>query len=301
MKQLLIFALFCLPLFGQNIKIIEPIQKIPTYSSGYSFARISPDGQVIAVSEANYKGIFLIDISGGNKKTLTTNEGAGWNFAWSPTSQYIAARLNYWSGNSKESNIAVFDRYGKLVQESERENSVGLPFWSITGANVAYFDSKEKINSLRFTEGNDPAYVIHKNAIDLSYYGRVACFNATPFAYPGEVLNIALSPDKSKMAVEVAQKGILIYDCAMNSLYDLGQGEFPCWVNSEYLVYARTKDNGERIVSSDIILRKFNGDYEMNLTMKFDGVALYPSTSNNGRIVFLTDSGELYSFVVTIN
>ncbi|MCE1189221.1 MAG: hypothetical protein LWX56_08760 [Ignavibacteria bacterium] len=288
------------PLMAQTIKIVSPITKISSSDKAYSFARISPDGSSIAASGAGFNGLVLLDLNGTEKKKLSDAQGIGWNFSWDPAGNYVAGRANTWNDKTKLSSIIVCDLSGTVVSESKPSADVSLPYWGISGGSVVWFDQKAGWQSANLNKSNGPVVAIGNGSLHVLYNTKASCASFPENMFPGQILNIAWSPSGSKACIEVAGRGLYVYECANNAIYDLGYGEFPSWLDDEYFVYMEQKDNGQRVTASNIYLKKYNGSDSKNLTMNSGKLAMYPSCEKNGTIVFTTENGELYKMSVTI-
>lgn len=286
---------------AQQIALSEKPQRVSKQGSFYSFARISPDGKYTAVSFADHKGIALLSESGNGPVWLTDGDAAGWNFVWSPDSRSIATRINYWNGQRKQSAIQILSVNGSVIAETGRSPWVSLPFWSALGGKVSFFDeSSTSWSDVSFSKEREASVVIKDSAILLRDGAASQYPEFSAISFPGLVLNMAWSPDRQKVAVEVLGMGLYVYDFSDGKQYDLGMGEFPNWLTNDYIVYMYSRSNNSTFSLSDLIARRFDGSEYTNLTADFDEVVLYPSVSSNGIAVFVTNKGEVYRTRISV-
>lgn len=298
--KLVVFMYFASQvLFAQPVKILQQPVKISKGNSQYSFARIAPDGMTIAASHPDLHGIVLLAADGSEIKQISDADGSGWNFSWSPDSRKLAFRENHQATDGRSSVIIVTDNEGNLLTKSQSMLNSSLPYWGLKGSKLMYHQEDKNWNTITLDKNSDP--VIAFQGKQIFVFNELRLKNGLEnLTFPAEILNMAVSPDGSRYCFEVSGYGLYVYDATNNSTIDLGTGEFPCWINNEYFVYMRIKDDGAKILQSDIMLKKYNGNDEVNLTESFKGIALYPSCSNSGTVVFTTDTNELYVMKILV-
>ena len=58
----------------------------------------SPDGSMIAFTEQNYKGIYVLNLQDNSIKQITNEPAAGFIIKWSQNSEYILTRAAQFEG-----------------------------------------------------------------------------------------------------------------------------------------------------------------------------------------------------------
>lgn len=297
---LLVIVIFIVS-FAQSISIVEPITLLAEGNEQYLMPRISPDGNFVAFGGENHQGIYLIDYKGLNKTKISNELAAGWNIQWSPKSNELATRENYYNAEikSKLSAVVLYDINGNKYSLTEKVNDISMPAWNFDGSKVYYISAIGLVTNSKISESTtDEFFFIDNNKFISSK--NFSCMPELNSNIKGTILTAVWSPNKSKLAIEVAGFGLLIWDCNTSKLYDFGEGEAPSWINNEYLTYMLTRDDGYRILSSEIYIRKYDGSDIQNLTVDFDEPAYYPSSSLDGRIVFNSESGKIYKIKIEI-
>lgn len=286
-------------IFPQQVTIIEPINLLASDDEAYQMPKISPDGKKVAFGGTNNIGIFLTDYFGGKIKQLTYSPSSGWNMKWSPNSDAIVTRVNFWAAGqvTKKSAVMLFDLGGKEQNLSGALDEVGMPFWSSDGNSIWWEEGISNFRSYSMKGSDDQMAKISnsKNIIEIN--------NGVPsLSKPveGEYLFVEWTPDKTKAAISVVGKGIFIFDEKNNKTYDFGIGEYPSWINNDQLIFMVVSDDGHEIKDSKIYCYNYEGKFLADLTYGFDKPALYPWASRDGKIVFQSLDGKIYKMQIDI-
>ncbi len=111
----------------------------------------------------------------------------------------------------------------------------------------------------------------------------------------GNYIWVSLSPDKTKIVYNFNGRETLISDLNGNILAKLGHFHAPRWLNNDILIGMNDKDNGEVIISSEIVSYSFKNGITKKLTNTSNRIELYPAVSLNAKqIAFHTDKGEIF-------
>jgi hypothetical protein len=111
---------------------------------------------------------------------------------------------------------------------------------------------------------------------------------------PRQILGALISPGETKLAVHIAGSGTKVFDHVTGARTEIPGAEHPCWYDDNHLIYMQVYDDGYRILDADIYLRPVEGGWFQNITADFDGAAMYPSVSRDGKIAFATPEGKIY-------
>lgn len=303
MKQvLLIFAFIGNIVYGQDIKVTE-IRQINTNDSvNYGISGISPDGKQLLVTGQNSKGLYLIDIKTNNKHSITESSGAGYEPVFSPDGRYIFYRSDEYSDNRKYSSLNKTDLNtgNSEILESKSRN---LTKPVTTGKSIVYMaDGQHKVKGFQNN--------ILKSSVEETY---VLTEDLTPSLFingekkmykpggDGSYIWVSLSPDKTRMLYHLVGKGTFVADLQGNILASPGKLNAPKWLNNDIIVGMDDKDDGKRIVSSDIVAFSIQNNKRINLTSSQESNEMYPFPFPGGRkIAFRTSDGNLYIMNIKI-
>jgi Tol biopolymer transport system component len=314
MKKFIVLIIgFCFSIFAQNIILEEPIMLLAEGEEQYLMPRISLDGKFVAFGGDNHKGVYLVDFDGVNMKKISNEYAAGWNIKWSPNSEGLVVRENIFTHGDKDrfSLLVYYDKAGNKKILTEALPEVEVPFWNLDGNFVLYLSKYQSSNGNTefevessetfFNKERNYSYLVfNDDEILLSSNLWVPFQKIIGYNFEGKFINVELSPQKNKVAIEVAGKGLYIFDSVTEQMYSFGEGEAPCWINDDLLVYMKTDDDGSKILSSEIYIRKFDGSRVQNITLDFPYPAFYPSASRDGKIVFNSEAGKIYKLKLKI-
>ncbi len=105
----------------------------------------------------------------------------------------------------------------------------------------------------------------------------------------------SLSPDKTKILFTASGDGTYVSDLEGNIVAELGYLNAPEWINNSWAVGMNDKDDGKKIISSDIIAIHLDSGEKVNLTKDQDMIAQYPEVSpDHKKIIFHNLNGEIY-------
>jgi len=300
MKQLIlgVILLFFLSGFSQEIFQVKEIKTLitPTEAAGiFMSPKWSPDGQKIALTSLNYRGIWIYHVPSGEIEQITDEIAAGFGFSWSSNSQYLLTRVSRFENNRRLSAVKTFDisQGSELYLTEYRKRLPDIPRWSPANNQVMFYNGKEIEHldlSPQFSAESSP-FVCYPLR-DKIYLENTINDEKREFQpFPGAIyLNVTLAPDDVHVAFEVYGGNCYLLNLKTAALTDLGRGNSPSWSpDGSYVVYMVAQDDGHRYIASDIYMSDTSGKLTRNLTEEFDPIAMYPSWSpRENKIVFST-------------
>ena len=94
------------------------------------------------------------------------------------------------------------------------------------------------------------------------------------------------------IVVAIGTKGIL---------YDAGKINAPKWLNDNIIIGMDDKDDGHRVVSSEIVYYSLPAEKRSYLTATGTRSEMYPFPVSGGKkIAFCTDGGEIYIMKIRV-
>jgi Tol biopolymer transport system component len=258
----------------------------------------SPDGKFFAITGENYQGIWIMDFNGIIFQQLSNEERIGYRFIWSDDSREIAGRLIKSTPHQRLKAIKVFDiQTGLSRLVTDYRVGIGLPAWIENDHKICFMDN-EKLRIVN-AERNSKLFASNTaktvpDVILLESNGRFLLFTGqkevqTIVVNPeSRLLNAQLSPNKQKIAFEMATGRIYVMNPDGTEMVDLGPGSYPKWApDGENIVYFISHDDGERIIESDLFITDIQGEQKYQLTQTDDRIEMHPHWSPDGnKIIF---------------
>lgn len=279
-----------------NLKVKGVAIPITQPRNRFFHPKWSPDGKMIAVTGDNYRGIWVMNTHGNKLRKLSNDKRVGYGLQWSGDSKEIACRTTTIIKKRRLGAIKIINiKTGLSRLVSDFRPLIGIPGWADRDQKICFtVDDKLRIISserqIRFKKQN-----ANKNEILLyQSYGRIiisdlAQNNKSILVDPdSRFLNASLSPDKKKIAFEMTNGRIYVMNIDGTHIVDLGYGSHPRWApNGKRLVYYVSRDDGKKVVASDLYIINIAGTERIQLTNTKERVEMNPDWSPDGkRIVF---------------
>jgi Tol biopolymer transport system component len=310
--MLLILAI-ALPLAAQNklLKAKGEAQRM-IFSKAQRFMRpvCSPDGSMIAFTSDRYQGLFIYDIQNGQVRQICDDQAAGFGFSWSPDSKSLLAitakmdnmrRLNaVKSFDVQSAQPTLLSVFSPIMPTVPQYSADGSRVFFIEQEKIVQIKEKQKALQKPVLVAEEILYTLDQGklvAIDLSSGNRR---KLDPL--PGnEYLNLAISPDQSKLAFEVYGGNLFIMNLSNGKISDLGLGNRPAWsADGKYVAYMVAKDDGHVYLESDIWISDSAGGRREPLTGTIDFLEMNPNWSPDGRQIVFDNNldGSIYILLV---
>ena len=312
MKKLAIVVLACVGWMGllqAQSSTPKTTPAIPlTDGSVYCMAPTwAPDGEKLAVSTSKYLGIYIVSFPDGGMTQISEDPAAGFGMQWSHSGDKIASRIARFEEKKRYNAIAVFDAAsGEKTLISEYQTLLpGTPIWTPDDQYV-YLNGSENFklynvqsqqrvqSSAQSVPGYDLVYT-KKSHIQRKTLSDNTEQNIQPV--DGQVLNLTISPDQSKMAFEIMGGNLWVADFDGANPVDLGRGNAPSWSpDSQRLTYMVTEDDGYQFTSSDIYVINADGTGKVNISNTEERLEMHPDWSPDGNwIAYATlKSGQIF-------
>ena len=262
----IILLLFTASAFTQEIKV-RRVKKLPVEEKAY-FPDFGENHKEILLSGKHRKGLTLYNRCKRKHQKISDASGAG--------SDYIVKQ----GGNIIFSETNV--KEGRKLTEYKRFNP---ETGQITAVDSPTNDRKGlKIQGKKLSVVNNQNQVKELSPVGNKFY-----------------IWASLSPGEENILFTAAGDGTYVSDLEGNILHDLGYLNAPQWLNENWIVGMEDKDDGERILSSDIIAVHLDSGKRINLTEKTDIIAQYPKVSpERNRIVYHSLKGDIYLMKIKI-
>ncbi len=298
---LILLVLIKETLFATTPFTVEKIEIISLNDQYLIAGKWSPDGKYIAAAGKNYGSIWLYHVASAEWQKLIEENGAGWDFDWSPDSRKIAFRANKFIKRRKQTTIKYVDiMTGKTEKTADYGRDFSTPKWLT--ADVLTFMHKEKLKTVSISETalmKPDSSFQQKNVPLFSnkgyYIGKSNRELQLLEPLKGQTFNVSFSPDGNTILFEKSDGKI--YTCRENGdeVKVVAEGEMPAWSpDGNFIVFATPKDDGYKIISSDIFICDANGKNKQQITKTEDELELRPHWSPDGKNIIYDSEGKIH-------
>ncbi len=280
--KILIFLFFLASRLGyaQEIRVATIRKLVPDVTGEFSVSGISPNGKQLLITRPNSNGLYLMDLKTSKTRMLSSSPGAGYEPAFSADNRYVTFRTKNYAGKKRESSMNRTDlATGTTVVLEKDDGNIARPV----------------------TQGNlkDTFLLSGELTPMLSVNGEKRVLKP---GGDGTYIWASLSPDKTRMLYYLAGQGTGICDLDGRILASTSNLSAPKWLTNGIVVGMDDRDDGHRIISSEIVAWIVAADKKINLTSTGKRHELYPHPFTDGRMIaFTTSNGELFLMKVKVN
>lgn len=289
---------------AQTISIVEAPKLWFEFETPLTLPKISPDGKYIAFSEDNLRDLYLSPIDSIVFERVVKSKSAGWQFRWSPNSNYLITSAKPMDFNSPydDTYFYLVGMNGKVDTILKSVDEAGLPAFDKSGERIYFVVDGKTAKHLSLTaSSSETPFAIFSN--EKLFVGGIESerINFIPEIFENRVILFTeWSPDFSKLAVQYVGLGIVVYDLNTKKSYQFQHSEYPSWLNNEYLVFMKVADDGYKFIDADAYCAKFDNTNFANLSANFPGMVFYPWASADGTIAFVDQLGKIYKMKIKV-
>ncbi|OIP63133.1 MAG: hypothetical protein AUK34_02050 [Ignavibacteria bacterium CG2_30_36_16] len=299
MKKVFLYMLISSALLAQNISVVNTEMLTRPEDGGFFYPAASKSGSKILLTADNYQGLWLFDVSTKNIVQLNNYTGAGYNARFSASEEEVIFRKDDYSQKKKYSSLIAqsLSSMNEVVIEANTRNLSEAVV--LKNGNAAY-TKEEKLQVADINSGkslsastSEPVVYIENGAISMFNKGTKKILK--PLG-EGNYLWQSISPDGTKLLFTAAGKGTFISDLNGKIISSLGYANAPQWSpNGKYVVYMNDKDDGHKLLSSDVYVVGADGQNRIRLTSTEDVLEIYPAWLSSNKVLYGTTEGVIYS------
>lgn len=258
-----------------NAQVLEvaSVQQLDLPTGDVKVAGIAPDGSYILLTTGSNQGLKQFNLADKSMVTLSEAPGAGYNANISADGQTVVYRETSFDAN-------------RMRQQALKSHNF------ISGKKQQVLNSTRSSRKLAIN-GNliaaRPTCSIEDRQLMLTIGGTTTqlspCGTNKSYIWP------SISPNGQKVLFYVCGEGAYVCNLNGSGLQYLGHNlRAPKWYNDNIVIGMNDKDNGEIVISSQIIAVNLSGASQVLST----GInAMYPYACN-GKIVCSGLNGETY-------
>ncbi|MDR2358971.1 MAG: hypothetical protein LBD87_04110 [Prevotellaceae bacterium] len=284
--------------FAQQITVLSIERLKGTEAGGFYHPVFAPKGGWLLVSSENYAGLKQISLQTNEVTALTQEPGAGYDVRISADESVILYKKTELRDNRRYTSLyqyALASREAVKIADATREKitpafannkpvyveGAKLMKGGAASAEIAPFINIEDQKMALYRSGKKT--ILTPNGADASYFWA------------------SVSPDGKRIVYTVAARGTFVCNLDGSNVVSLGKLNAPAWLGNRWVVGMNDKDNGDVIISSEIVAATIDGKTRQTLATPQVKIALYPAASPDGkRIAFNSNEGEIYLLDITI-
>ena len=284
---IVIYVAFLILFFNQN-KILSKDYEIKFLELDNFFMapKASPSGKYVAFSSLKYKGIFVYDLINKKLRMLTDEDFAGYNFVWSEDEKFIYYRFR----RGLKFGIVKISLSGSKTELTPLLRELSFPIKNL-GCIFTLVGRERKFHSLENKCKTVDSYLFAKDdKIYLYSKNRITQISD----YKDKYFLPQFSPDRKWILYNGLVTGIHIFNIQNGKDLNIDLGSDPTWLpNSKAIIYEKTTDDGERILSSDIYLYNLSTK-KISIIAETDNIIeLHPQYDSVNKCIWFDSNGKI--------
>lgn len=296
MKIIFLFSLFLvlpLRLLPQPRSI--KVEKLPLDSLlSWSNPQFSPSGRSVFFTINSFNGIWEFSLETKNFKNITSDERSGYGFSVSVDESQIAYRRTLAKRDSPQKihEIVVKRLDTGLSTVVTSAPDVSTPVFS---RDQLVYGTRQGTQNLALLQPTAETKILGIENTKIALLARGKKILLDPLG-DGSYIWPSLSPDKTLIVAYDMDRGGFVCNLEGTVVSKLGRIDSPSWtVSGKWIVYMEDKDDGHRLISSDLFCISPEGSGRRRLTSTPDVFELNPQCSPvEKKIVYQSQKGEIF-------
>jgi Tol biopolymer transport system component len=258
----------------------------------WSHPRFSPTGRSVFYSDADGNGIWEYTLKTRSARRITADAKSGLSFSVSQDGKSLVYRRTLQERPQRRQAVVLINIARGTSSVLGSGSDVSTPVFS---ANTPVYTIKSKTSGL--AEATSAARTtilgIENTKIAISVEGKKTILD--PLGN-GSYIWPALSPDGKQLVAYDMDRGAFVCDVDGSAMTKIGKRDAPTWTRSgKWIVYMEDKDDGHRILSSDLAAVSFDGKSVVQLTSTASIFEMNPQCSpSENKIVCNNTSGMIF-------
>lgn len=275
----------------QPLRIKKTEQIAATRGKQWNHPRFSPSGALIYFTDQDGNGIWEYSLRTKQTRRITADRKSGLAFSISEDGKSIVYRRTLGSGRSRRQEVVLMNLARRRASVLASGRDVSAPVFSL---NTPVYTLNSKTKGLPPATARAAVAVlgIENTKIALTVGSTKQLldpYNNGSYVWP------ALSPDRNRIVAYEMDRGAFVCDLDGTNLVPLGRRNAPSWTRSgNWIVYMDDRDDGHRLLSSDLWAISPDGKVSVQLTTTRQAFELNPDCSPaENKIVCNTADGSI--------
>jgi hypothetical protein len=298
----LLIVFLSLSVTGQELRMRSVTKVRSDDNRKYMLTGTIPGSRFLLVTEEGYAGLYLLDSRRGEIRQISSDAGSGYEPAITGDGKSVIYRSDTFAEQKKYTSLYKYDlETGETATLMDKERGV-LPA-AVSGNRVLIKSdnrsSVETSGSELLKGGGDDIFIVIEDLVPVLYAGG----ERKPLRPNGEgyYIWVSLSPDKSKIVYNFQGLNTFVCNREGRILYDAGRINSPKWLNDNIIIGMDDKDDGHRVVSSEIVYYSLPAEKRSFLTDTGTLSEMYPFPVSGGKkLAFCTDEGDIYMMKIRV-
>lgn len=282
-------------IFAQKIEVIKNVQ-VPIQGVG-CLPIMSPRGDYLLLTGNDMKGLQKYDLTTKKLSTITKDRGAGFGAKISQDGSTVIYRNSEYKDRLRYTTLkSVNLETGKqrvLIKSTRNLQGVNVEDGTVLAIDNGKMKKKRVAGKRVSTRNLPPVTSINKGKLYVTANGRTK--EISPSGKDKSYLWSSVSPDGKKIlyyVIETANSYVCNIDGSNPTA--LGVLRAPNWLGNDWVVGMVDQDNGEILISSELVAVNINGSGRTVLTDK-SVIAVNPSASADAsKITYNTADGRIF-------
>jgi len=262
-------------------------------SQSWSHPQFSPTGGFIYFTNLDGNGIWEYSPKTRAVRQITSDPKSGFAFDISKDGKSIIYRRTLFdrSGRTRKQDVVLMN----LARQSSRVLATGPDVSTPSFAeNAPVYSTKSKTQGLAGATGTANVSIIGIEDTKIAINVNGAKKLLDPLENGSYVWPV-LSPDKQQIVAYEMDRGAFVCNLRGTVISRLGRRDAPSWTRTgRWIVYMDDKDDGHKLLSSDIYAVSPDGNTVTQLTSTTGVFELYPQCSpTENKIVCSTSDGSI--------
>jgi Tol biopolymer transport system component len=254
--------------------------------------QFSPDGRTIYYTTAAYDGIWSYSTENGLRQ-ITADPKSGYGFSVSPNGDQIAYRRSTMDSQTRRRSQELVVTDLRTGQSTTIASGPSLPLPSFGAESLIYSNGSTTQGLSKQNVPGTTLLGIESTKIAISRNGNKELLD--PFG-DGRYIWPSLSPGGSSIVAYEMGRGTIVMTVDGEITTRLGKKNAPVWTrDGKYIIYMEDRDDGHRILSSDLFCVSPDGSTTTQLTRTDNVTELFPACSpTEDKIVTSSLEGSIY-------
>jgi Tol biopolymer transport system component len=295
MKRIMLLLLIAASAASAQLKVTA-IEKLALPSDQeWSSPVFSPDGKAVYFTNASYDGIWKYTRSDNSVTELTLDAKSGLGFTISPDGSQLAYRRTTYDAQTHErlQDAVVMNLATLATRVAASGSDVTVP--AFTGADIMYTvqgATHLPVKLAKTSAVSAGLLGIENKKIALVKDGVKVLLDP---AGNGNYIWPVLSPDGQKIAAYEMDHGTFVCDLNGTVLANYGRRDGAVWTrDGNWLVYMNDRDDGNKILGSEICAISADGTQTVQLTATSGVTEMNPSCSPVENKIVCSGDGAIY-------